>query len=185
MVNRGAARRTVFRDAADHDAFLQLLAAQPLEIHAYALMGNHYHLLVRSIAGELSWAMRSVDGDYSKQHNRRYDKDGPLWKGRFHSTVIDAGAYFLAVSRYVHRNPVAAGMVHKPQDFPWSSYRAFIGMEPAPDWLHLEHTLETATGIAAYRTFVEGPGYDTVSRALDRRRPPTVIGDVSQPQPTA
>lgn len=145
VMNRGAGRKAIFGHDAYHVLFLELLREIvemfKVEIHAYCLMGNHYHLLVKTPNGNLSRAMRHLNGVYTQRHNRSVNTDGPLFRGRYKAILVDADAYLLSVSRYIHRNPVEAGMVGKAERYAWSSYRTFIGQDAPPRWLTRTDTL--------------------------------------------
>ena len=98
-------------------------------------MDNHYHLLIQTPDGNLSKGMRQLNGVYIQASNRRHKRVGHLFQGRFKAILVDGDAYLLELSRYVVLNPVRARMTRKPDSWPWSSYRACMGMEIAPDWL--------------------------------------------------
>lgn len=128
VVQRGNDRMSCFVDDEDIRRFLALLeeASRRAEclIHAYVLMRNHVHLLVtpqeqRSCA----WLMRVVCCRYARYFNDKYGRTGTLWEGRYRSTVIDSERYLLTCSRYIELNPVRAGVVTHPAEYPWSSYR--------------------------------------------------------------
>lgn len=179
VMNRGARRQEVFLDDTDRLTFLDLVAEQDVEIHGYALMGNHYHLLIHTPTGGLSEAMRRIGGEYTLNFNRRHGRDGALFRGRFHSSRIASDSYLLAVSRYVHRNPLEAGLVRSNVAAKWTSCRAFYGLGQTPEWLHTSYMLDLAGGPAAYADYVENRQRfaDHVTRQLDRSRPPQVLGD--------
>lgn len=140
-MNRGIARRTIFETRSDMERFLELLAQASqrgeIEVHAYALLTTHYHLLVRSPIGALSAAMQRVQTAYSRAFNRGRRRDGPLVRGRFASKEIRSRLYRRTVVRYIDRNPVAAGIVRRAADYPYGSARLYAGgsSEGAP-WLH-------------------------------------------------
>ena len=119
-MNRGNARQTIFLDKGDYRAFLDLLdecsSMWGLECHAYCLMPNHYHLLLSTPSGNLSRAMRHLDGVYTQRFNRRHDRDGHLFRGRYKAILVDADSYLLQVARYIHLNPIKARLVQDPQD---------------------------------------------------------------------
>jgi len=100
--------------------------------HAWCLMDNHYHLLVQTPDGNLSKGMRQFNGVFTQASNRRHRRVGHLFQGRFKAILVDSDAYLLELSRYVVLNPVRAGRVKKPADWPWSSYRASVGLAPPP-----------------------------------------------------
>ena len=93
-----------------------------VETHAYCLMDNHYHLLLHTLEGNLSRAMRHINGNYTKKFNRIQQSDGPLFRGRYKAILIEQDAYLLQLSRYIHLNPVVAGSVTSAKEYPWSSY---------------------------------------------------------------
>ena len=115
VMNRGANRQTVFATERDRLAFLALLGEVSemfaVEVHVFCLMGNHYHLLLHTPRGNLGGAMRHLNGVYTQRHNRAAGRDGPLFRGRYKAILLDADAWLLQVSRYVHRNPLEARLV--------------------------------------------------------------------------
>ena len=160
VMNRGAGRRDIFADDGQRERFLDLLGDLldrfGVETHAYCLMGNHYHLLLRTPDANLSRAMRHLDGVYTQHFNRSTGIDGPLFRGRYRSIVVDADQYLLQVSRYIHRNPLEAGIVDDLADYSWSSYRAYALDADVMPWLH-RSTIRSAlsTRPERYRAFVE------------------------------
>ena len=122
-MNRGRARQSTFIDDTDYRAFLETLAEAHrqwgIEVFAYCLMGNHYHLCLRTPRGNLSRIMRHVDGIYTQRFNRRHRRDGTLFRGRYKGILIDADEYLAAVVRYIELNAVAAGLVKMPEDYRW------------------------------------------------------------------
>lgn len=109
--------------------------------HAWCLMDNHYHLLIQTPDGNLSKGMRQLNGVYTQASNRRHRRVGHLFQGRFKAILVDSDAYLLELSRYVVLNAVRAGRVKKPADWPWSSYRASVGLEPVAPWLAVDGLL--------------------------------------------
>ncbi|MFN7986127.1 MAG: transposase [Thermoanaerobaculia bacterium] len=163
VTSRGNERREVFRDDEDRREFLRLLGrAVELfgwKLHAWVLMGNHYHLLVGTPEATLSRGMRQLNGDYAQHFNRRHGRDGHVFQGRFKAVLVQRESHLLEVARYVVRNPVRAGMVKSAEEWPWSSYRATAGLEPVPAWLDASFLLEVfgarrAAAAARYREFV-------------------------------
>jgi len=145
VLNRGLAKRTMFETASDCRMFLALVArevrAGRLELHAYCLMANHFHLLVRSVTGELSKSMRLIQNGYSRYFNRTRKRDGPLVRGRFRSRWIDSLRYRRNVFGYIHDNAVKAGIARDRADYRWSSARDWQTKPPrwiARDWIEAE-----------------------------------------------
>jgi REP element-mobilizing transposase RayT len=142
---RGDRREDIFEDDQDRQTFLstleQVISQFNWICHAWCLMDNHYHLLIQTPDGNLSKGMRQLNGVYTQASNRRHRRVGHLFQGRFKAILVDSDAYLLELSRYVVLNPVRAGMVKKPADWPWSSYRASVGLEPAAPWLAVDGLL--------------------------------------------
>jgi len=112
--------------------------------HGYCLMTNHYHLyhlLIETPDGNLSKGMRQLNGVFTQVSNRRHRRCGHLFQGRFKGILVDKDAYLLELTRYVVLNPVRAGMVLEPADWPWSSYRAMVGMVDQLAWLETDALL--------------------------------------------
>jgi len=105
------------------------------EMLAFCLMGNHYHFVLRTRRPNLSRLMRHINGEYTQAFNRRHAVSGHVFQGRFHAVIVDTDAYLLEVCRYVELNPVRAGLVSTVDGWPWSSYRAHVGMARGPTWL--------------------------------------------------
>jgi REP element-mobilizing transposase RayT len=138
VMNRGIARRTILETDADRRFFLSLLVreviAGRLEIHAYCLMLNHFHLLVRSLKGELSKALRRIQNRYARYFNRTRKRDGPLFRGRFLSKPVDTLRYRGNVVTYIHDNAIDAGLVSDPAAYEWSSAHHYA-RDRRPRWL--------------------------------------------------
>jgi len=146
VTSRGNEKRDVFRDDEDRLGFLDVLGRTVelfgWRLHAYVLMGNHYHLLVETPAPTLSRGMRQLNGVYTQRFNRRHGRTGHLFQGRFKAILVERDTHLLSLARYVVQNPVAAGLARATADWRWSSYRATAGLEKAPEWLETEWTLE-------------------------------------------
>ena len=119
VMNRGVDRQPIFLHDAHRESFLSLLSdisrSYQVEIHAYCLMNNHYHLLVRTPLGNISRAMRHLNGVYTQRFNSMEKRDGSLFRGRFKAILVEADEYLLRLSRYIHLNPVAAKLVKRAQ----------------------------------------------------------------------
>lgn len=147
---RGDRREAIFDDDQDRRMFLatleQVIDRFNWVCHAWCLMDNHYHLLIQTPDGNLSKGMRQLNGVYTQASNRRHRRVGHLFQGRFKAILVDGDAYLLELTRYVVLNPVRAGMVGNPADWPWSSYRASAGLEPAAPWLAVDGLLAQFAG---------------------------------------
>jgi putative transposase len=162
VMNRGLARTTIFLDHHDRQRFLTLVGETSklwhVEVFAYCLMGNHYHLLVQTPSGGLSRAMRHLDGVYTQRFNRAHRRDGPLFRGRYRAILIDAEEYLMAVARYIHHNPVGAGIVTNMDHYRWSSHYGYLNKSKAPEWLNTESLLsrfgQGRRGLMQYRSFM-------------------------------
>jgi putative transposase len=150
VYGRGIARQAIFRVPADRDLFLLALAVAKhrhhLLIHAYCLMSNHYHLLLETPEGNLSRAMRHINGTYTQRYNRVHRRTGQLLQGRFKANLVEKESYLLELARYIVLNPVRARMVSDPAAWAWSSYRATAGIAPAPAWLTTDWLLGAVGG---------------------------------------
>jgi REP element-mobilizing transposase RayT len=160
---RGNEKREIFRDGVDRRNLLELfgrvVGILRWRIHAYVLMGNHYHLLLETPEPNLSRGMRQLNGIYTQRFNRRHERAGHLFEGRFKSILVEKEAHLLELIRYVVLNPVRAGIVPGPEPRDWSNYLATAGLARAPGWLEVEWTLAQFGGgpLAGdlYRQFVE------------------------------
>jgi len=142
VTSRGDRREPIFVDDEDRHGLLQVVAQAlsrfDAEALAYCLMGNHYHFVLHTRQANLSLLMRHINGVYTQSFNRRHNKVGHLFQGRFKAILVDRDAYLLEVCRYVDLNPVRARKVRKPEAWAWSSYRAHVGQAVAPHWLDTE-----------------------------------------------
>lgn len=141
VMNRGAGRKKIFECNIHRNIFLELLAEchtlYNINIHAYCLMDNHYHLLISTPDANLSRAIRHLNGVYTQRYNRLTDTDGALFRGRYKAKIIEEDCYLLIVSRYIHLNPVLANISSRPDQYKWSSYPAYIGAVKPPSWLSI------------------------------------------------
>ena len=133
LINRGNGKQRVFHKDRDYQAFTDLLADMshryPVDVLAWCLMSNHYHLVVKpQIATELSRGMHWFQTTHVRRYHRHYGSSGHLWQGRYKSFVIDNDEQLLTVIRYVEANPVRANMVESASSWLWSSHKERCGM---------------------------------------------------------
>lgn len=176
VTSRGDRCEAIYRDDQDRREWLTLLGEVCRRFnwrcHAYCEMTNHYHFVVETPDANLSRGMRQLNGVYTQATNRRHRLTGHLFQGRFKAILVDRDAYLLQLARYVVLNPVRAGRVGTPADWPWSSFRATAGLEPAPAWLESEWTLgqfagERPRAEASFAAFVsQGIGQSSVWEGL-------------------
>ena len=147
---RGDRREDIFEDDQDRQQFLLVLGQVIVRFNwlclAWCLMDNHYHLLIQTPDANLSKGMRQLNGVYTQFSNRRHQRAGHLFQGRFKAILVDSDAYLLELLRYVVLNPVRAGMVNNAADWVWSSYRQSVGLEPAASWLSVAALLSQFAG---------------------------------------
>ncbi|MES2972978.1 MAG: transposase [Pseudomonadota bacterium] len=133
VIQRGNNRQAIFVTRANYEDLLGLLAENAQKtgvlIHSYVLMSNHFHLLVTPQSGEsLPQMMQAVGRRYVRHFNDSQGRSGTLWEGRYKSTLIQTDRYLLACMAYIDLNPVRAGLVAEPADYPWSSYCHYAGL---------------------------------------------------------
>jgi REP element-mobilizing transposase RayT len=184
-MNRGLGRRVLFTVEEDRDAFLGLLTEIRLrwgiEIHAAALMTNHYHLLLRDPDGLLGRGMRHLNGVYTQSYNRRHGRDGPLMRGRFRARLVQSERYLAELVRYIHANPVDAGLVDRARDYRWSSHRHYLDGQP-PEWLETREVLarfggDTPEGRAELDRYVHERQPESVRAKVGARKWSQMLGD--------
>lgn len=138
---RGNDGQRIFVDDEDRGKFLALVGEGvgrfDHRVHAYCLMGNHVHLLIQMGQIPLSKGMQNLSFRYTRWVNRRHHRIGHLFQGRFRAILCDGDAYLLELVRYIHLNPIRAGLADAPEDYPWSSHRAYLGIGAVP-WLTCE-----------------------------------------------
>lgn len=175
LVHRGVNRAATFLDKHDFVRYREILGevlvAHDIALHAYVLMSNHVHLLLTApVQGSLSSAMCRLGRRYVPWFNRRHGRTGTLWEGRFKSCLVDSERYLLTVLRYIELNPVRAAIAASPEDHPWSSVHANLGL--AEDGLVMPHDVYLALGrdpgarIRAYRDWLLQPIRDDDREAI-------------------
>jgi putative transposase len=166
VLSRGNAREAIFFSDRDRRLFLGTLAEVVEQFgwlcHAHCLMPNHYHLVIETPEPNLSRGMRQLNGVYTQRFNRRHGRVGHLFQGRFKAILVERESHLLELARYVVLNPVRAEMVTDPEDYPWSSLRATVGLSPAPEWLAVDALIRYFGSRRRYRAFVRaGIGKDS------------------------
>ncbi len=171
VTGNAAPTRDAFPDDLARRRFLALLAATVRSsdwlVLAYCLLTTHYHLLVRTIEPNLAAGVQRIHGRHAQLLNARLSTSGPLWRGRYHSRLVEAALHVVQAAAYIDANPVAAGICSSPADWPWSSYRANAGSAEPSHW-HRPDVLHSFLGVDA----VEAPkSYAlVVTASLERAR---------------
>ena len=164
VINRGNAGENLFKGIRDREKFLEYLETAierfSLKIYTYCLMTNHFHVLLETRLPNLSQAIQWVNVSYAGYFNRKYQRNGHLFQGRFKSILVDADEYLKQLSRYIHLNPVRANLVEHPDEYKWSSYATVTGKTKEPAWLESAWLLsqfgtKRKQAITNYKKFVE------------------------------
>ncbi len=182
VMNRGANHQEIFYNNDHRDIFLSLLSEIKnkfhVETHAYCLMSNHYHLLLRTPIANLGRSMRHLDGVYTQRINRIEKKDGPLFRGRYKAILVEQDSYLLAVSRYIHLNPVSANICQLPTEYPWSSCQDYMEMRVKPAWLYTDIILKMVNECKkTYAKFIDEGNSDELIKHYSKSHFPSIIGE--------
>ena len=184
-MNRGRRGDPIFADKGDYGQFVELLEETTetwnLRISAFCLLPNHHHLLVQTPDANLSRCMRHIDGVYTQRFNRAHHCDGPLFRGRYKAILLDADSYLLQLVRYIHRNPLRAGITDQLDKYVWSSHRGYLSKAARWNWLHKEYVLSLfsknkADRLSEYRRFVSMADEEELSRVYESKKWPSVLG---------
>ncbi|MFC1811890.1 transposase [Thermodesulfobacteriota bacterium] len=176
ILSRGNQRQDIFRNDADHHLFLdtlgQMASCYDIDIYAYVLMGNHYHLLLKTHNANLSKAMQWFGTTYTRRFNIDHNCSGHLFQGRFKSFIVQNDAYLTQLSCYIHRNPLRAGIVQRLADYRWSSYPVYAYRKKSQAWLNTGLILSqfgTQNPHQAYRKKVQNYSGEEASLFEDLR----------------
>jgi putative transposase len=164
VTSRGDRQEAIYSDIEDRRLWLRLLAEvckrYNWHCHAWCQMTNHYHIVVETVEGNLSQGMRHLNGVYTQRYNRRHERVGHVYQGRYKAVLVERDAHLLELTRYVVLNPVRAGLVKDAGEWPWSSYRATVGHAAPPfewretDWLLGQFGRDRYAAIRRYVDFV-------------------------------
>jgi len=185
IVIRGNNRTALFHDDNDRMLFLRYLrqsaGANASEVHAFVLMTNHVHLLVSGREPAcVSRFVQAIGRRYSRYANRAHDRTGTLFEGRFHSSLVECERYLFTCMRYIELNPVRAGMVVEPAEYPWSSHRDNAGLDRRFAWLvpRIEYCalgIDSAARGKAYRELfhsaIDGSDLEAIRTAVRNDQP--------------
>jgi putative transposase len=185
VMNRGRGAEKIFIDSTDYQVFVELLKETAetwnVKVAAYCLISNHYHILLKTPEANISRSMRHLNGVYTQRFNRRHRVDGPLFRGRYKSIVVGADPYLLQLVRYIHKNPVKAGLVEKPGQYAWSSHKGYLSVAGKWDWLHKDFILSLLSPkkqdwLKLYKAFMSLEDAQGVDRIVAGKKWPAMIG---------
>ncbi|KPA09169.1 toxin RelE [Candidatus Magnetomorum sp. HK-1] len=152
VLSRGNDRRNIFISDHDRLSFLETLKdfadRFDIEIFAYVLMDNHYHLILKTHHANLSKSMQWLGTTYTRRFNVSNNRSGHLFQGRYKSLIVENDSYLLRLSCYIHRNPLRAQMVKRLIDFKWSSYLAYAYDRKHPEWLNTKFLLDQFVNVS-------------------------------------
>lgn len=164
VMMRGINRQSIFEDEEDYEKFIETIRRYKekcgYEIFAYCLMGNHVHLLLKVGQEPLEQIMRRICGSYVYWYNWKYQRLGNLFQDRFKSEVVENDTYFLIVQRYIHQNPIKAGLVNKIEQYKWSSFNEYVNKAEVVDSnfllkMYNENQKEAILGFIDYNNEVD------------------------------
>ena len=186
VMNRGRRSDRIFEGRKDYLLFIELMKEATelwdIRIGAYCLMANHYHMVINTPRGNISRCMRHIDGVYTQRFNRSHGFDGPLFRGRFKSILVNGDSYLLQLVRYIHRNPLRAGVVESLEQHPWSSHKGYLSGTKKWDWLYKDFILsmlsrEKGSQLRAYREFMKAEDSEEIAQLFERKKWPVFLGD--------
>jgi len=129
IIQRGNNQEEIYREDRDYEWFLRTVREVKRDIafniYCYVLMSNHYHMTVKTFDVHISEIMKAINSKYAIRFNQKYERKGHLFQGRFKGILVVENSYLLELSRYIHLNPVKAGLAEKPEDYRWSSYHVY------------------------------------------------------------
>lgn len=185
IMNRGRRGEVVFSTKDDYSAFIEVLKEAVLlwniNITAYCLMPNHYHILLQTPDANLSRSMRHINGVFTQRHNRRHKQDGQLFRGRYKSILVDGDNYLCCLVGYIHRNPLRAGLVVRLNDYPWSSHKGYLSDSNKWKWLSKEpfYQLLTpfkSTHVKEYKEFIRHEESKEIIDFFSKKNTPSMLG---------
>ncbi len=188
VMNRARRHQELFIDRDDYICFVELLKQTSelfnIRVSAYCFMPNHYHLLVQTPAKNLARCMRHLNGVYTQKYNVRYASDGTLFRGRYKSILVEEDEYLLHLVRYIHRNPLKAGIVKKMAHYPWSSHMGYVSNAKKWDWLHKRFILSMLSSNKdqqkrRYKLFVSQEDTEEIRQVFENKYLPSMLGSES------
>ena len=186
VMNRGLNRKRIFLDKKDYEVFLGTLEEGcrlfNVNVHAYCLMPNHYHILVCTPRGNISRFMRHLNGVYTQRFNRAHHRDGPLFRGRYKGILVQKDSYLLEVVRYIHQNPLKAKIVERLSQFKWSSHKSYLGKQISLTGLDAKLVLKyfshkPKAAMELYRRFMGEKESEGIEQFYAAKKQGSILGD--------
>ena len=186
VMNRGRRGENIFETKDDYERFLTVLDEAielfSLRVSSYCLMSNHYHILVQTPDANLSRCMRHINGVYTQRYNSSHLLDGPLFRGRYKAINVSEDSYLLQLIRYIHRNPVRAGIVEKAEDYKWSSHKGYLSGNKKWNWLYKEFILSILSKVPEertkrYREFMKEEEDEGLLGMFNMKKLPSILGN--------
>lgn len=160
VIVRGMGKQILFEDGEDYNRFLETVKRyrndHGIQLHAYCLMENHVHMLLRDLGDQLDMFMKKVEGSYAFYYNHKYERMGALFQERYKSEAIDDNAYYAVALRYILQNPEKAGIC-AADSYPWSSYSVYARER---ELVHTEFALDYFGGVAQLMKYISEPNDD-------------------------
>lgn len=184
VMNRGRRREVVFCEEEDYLSFIEILKETTslfnIRIAAFCLLPNHYHLLVQTPEGNISRCMRHINGVYTQRFNRRHNHDGQLFRGRYKAILVDSN-YLAGLVRYIHRNPIRAGLRTRLNQYPWSSHHGYLTFSNKWNWLSKDSLFALfspgrAKQLKEYKDFISEEDSKEVLARYSKKNLPSIIG---------
>lgn len=185
VMNRGRRYESIFSDKKDYQIFIDLMMEASemwnVNIAAYCLMTNHYHLLVQTPNANISRFMRHLNGVYTQRYNRRYKLDGQLFRGRYKSIIVSNDEHLIQIVRYIHKNPVKAGRVKKMSRYSWSSYNGYLSHSDQWKWLYKNLIIsmiapEEHGRLETVKQFMQQDDSEDINRLFSSKNTPSIFG---------
>ncbi len=185
VMNRARRGADLFVDKADYQQFIDLLKETAdlfnINVAAFCLMPTHYHLMVQTPDANLSRCMRHLNGVYTQKYNVGHGCDGTLFRGRYKSILVDADNYVLQLVRYIHLNPLKAGLVRRLDQYVWSSHKGYLSKAKKWNWLYKDFVLQMLTAqissqMRLYKEFMAQPQDEDLVRVFERKKQPSMLG---------
>ena len=186
VMNRARLGQEAFPARENYLGFIELLMDASemfnMRVAAYCLMANHYHLLIQTHDANLSRCMRHINGVYTQRYNARNGCDGTLFRGRYKAILVDGDSYLLELVRYIHRNPLRAGITDKLKDYSWSSHKGYCSRAKMWNWLHKDYLLtmfspKSNQAKKAYLEFMQEQEPEEIESFYSKKTLASILGD--------